>query len=108
MRGSAQLASVVVVVSLALTGCSAQQGSEAPTSPAAEADRTAALRDRCLSAIPEDADLEAFTYAGRTGGTIEAARIGPATSDTVAVLLPQISGMCGWGRWATRPQRTRE
>ena len=31
---------------------------------------------------------------------METARIGPATNDAVAVLLPQISGMCGWGRWA--------
>ena len=38
---------------------------------------------------------------GATGGDLEAARIGPATNDTVAVLLPQISGLCGWGRWAT-------
>jgi pimeloyl-ACP methyl ester carboxylesterase len=100
MRGSAHLAAVVVAAVLALTGCSDEKGSEASSAPTPEVDRTDALRDRCLSAIPEDAELEAFTFEGRTGGTIEAARIGPAASDTVAVLLPQISGMCGWGRWA--------
>jgi pimeloyl-ACP methyl ester carboxylesterase len=64
-------------------------------------DATAALRERCLSALPEDAELEALVLTGATGGEIEAARIGPATSATVAVLLPQIGGMCGWGRWAS-------
>jgi pimeloyl-ACP methyl ester carboxylesterase len=42
-----------------------------------------------------------MTFPGATGGEIEAARIGPGTSATVAVLLPQIGGLCGWGRWAT-------
>lgn len=63
-------------------------------------DPTAALRERCLSAIPEDADLEALTLTAAAGGEVEAARIGPEESATVAVLLPQIGGMCGWGRWA--------
>jgi pimeloyl-ACP methyl ester carboxylesterase len=64
-------------------------------------DPTTALRERCLSAIPDEASLEAFTFEGATGGDIEAARIGPAANERVAVLLPQIEGMCGWGRWAT-------
>lgn len=72
-----------------------------PSSAEQSADPTTALRERCLSAIPEEAELEAFTLSGATGGELEAARIGPATSDRVAVLLPQTSGMCGWGRWAT-------
>lgn len=88
-----------------LAGCSSGAGSGADDGPTTSArsappDPTTALRERCLSAIPDDADLEALTLAGRTGGEVEVARIGPATSDTVAVLLPQISGLCGWGRWA--------
>lgn len=89
---------------LGLAGCSpATDGGAAEpdaSAPSASADATTALRERCLSAIPDDAELEALTLPGRTGGEVEAARIGPATSDTVAVLLPQISGLCGWGRWA--------
>lgn len=99
MRGSAGLAAFVALA-IALAGCTDEQGSEAPPSTTEGVDPSVDLRDRCLSAIPTDAELEAFNFAGRTGGTIEAARIGPATSDTVVVLLPQTSGMCGWGRWA--------
>lgn len=72
-------------------------GTGAPTPPA---DATAALRERCGSTIPADADLEALELDGRSGGVVEAARVGPPTSSTVAVLLPQTSGLCGWGRWA--------
>ncbi|MFM5950572.1 MAG: alpha/beta hydrolase family protein, partial [Novosphingobium sp.] len=61
---------------------------------------TAALRERCLSAMPAEAELEAFDLTGATGGDLEAVRIGPASSRDVAVLLPQTSGICGWGRWA--------
>lgn len=87
---------------LLLTGCSSSGTPEDPPpgAGASAPDATAALRERCLSAIPEDAELEALTVRGATGGDIEAARIGPRTSATVAVLLPQISGLCGWGRWA--------
>jgi hypothetical protein len=63
-------------------------------------DPTAALRERCSSAVPADAELEALTLRGAGGGKLEAARIGPAENATVAVLLPQTSGLCGWGRWA--------
>lgn len=83
---------------LVATGCSG--GQHEPAGDESGPDATAALRERCVSAIPEDADLEALTLAGATGGDIEAARIGPGESATVAVLLPQIGGMCGWGRWA--------
>ena len=55
--------------------------------------------------MPADSELEAFTLAGRTDGELSAARIGPPTARTVAVLLPQTSGMCGWGRWATAAAR---
>lgn len=88
------------------SGCSAGTGEDrttpaGPGTPAPVADPTTALRERCLSAIPDGAPLEALDLRGATGGDLEAARIGPATNDTVAVLLPQIGGMCGWGRWAT-------
>lgn len=89
------------------SGCSAgpsSDGDPASTSQASSTpapDATAALRGRCLSAIPDDAPLEALVLTGRAGGDLEAARIGPSTNDTVAVLLPQIGGMCGWGRWAS-------
>ena len=95
----------MAAVVLLATGCSADSGSAGePTAPAPTSsapDATAALRERCLSSMPDDAPLEALTFRGATGGDIEAARIGPATNDRVAVLLPQIGGMCGWGRWAT-------
>lgn len=71
------------------------------TESGAAPDPTTALRERCLSAIPDDAPMEALTLEGSTGGDIEAARIGPETNERVAILLPQIGGMCGWGRWAT-------
>lgn len=85
------------------TGCSPHDSAtvEGAATADAPADATTALRARCLSAMPTDAPLEALRLTGRTGGDIEAARIGPATNDVVAVLLPQIGGMCGWGRWAT-------
>ena len=98
-----------MLAALALcSGCTGTGGSSAdadrttPTARTSEApaDATQALRERCLSAIPEDAPLEALTFRGRSGGDIEAARIGPDANDRVAVLLPQIGGMCGWGRWA--------
>ncbi|MCF6378956.1 alpha/beta hydrolase [Nocardioides KLBMP 9356] len=94
---------VLVVLALLAAGCGAGEDSPgpAPTTAGRTADPTAALRERCLSAMPEDADLEALGLAGATGGDLEAARIGPATSSDVAVLLPQTSGICGWGRWAT-------
>ena len=99
---------MVAAVALVLlaAGCSgtaddpASDPAPAATSSAPE-DPTVALRGRCLSAIPEDAELKATTFTGAIGGDIEAARVGPATNDTVAVLLPQIGGLCGWGRWAT-------
>jgi pimeloyl-ACP methyl ester carboxylesterase len=95
----------MLLACLLLAGCSgARDDASPPTAPPSSAeaeDPTTALRGRCLSAIPEDADLEATTLPGATGGDVEAARIGPATNGTVAVLLPQIGGMCGWGRWAT-------
>lgn len=91
---------------LVATGCSeASTPDGGPVSAARSdpppADATAALRERCLSAMPDDAPLEALTLRGATGGDLEAARMGPATNDRVAVLLPQVGGMCGWGRWAT-------
>ncbi|CUR61155.1 putative Adenine deaminase-related protein [metagenome] len=93
-RGGAWAAGLVLVA----TGCSG--GEQVPSGGGSAPDPTTALRERCLSAIPEDADLEALTLPGATGGDVEAARIGPEESTTVAVLLPQIGGMCGWGRWA--------
>jgi pimeloyl-ACP methyl ester carboxylesterase len=97
--GHAGAVAAAVLVVLA-AGCSAG-GDDAPpaaSTSAAPEDATTALRERCLSAIPDHAELEATTLAG---GDVEAARVGPATNATVAVLLPQIGGMCGWGRWAT-------
>ncbi len=91
---------------LLASGCTAADDSPgtdaSPTTSGATgaADATGALRDRCLSAIPADAELDALSFLGSTGGDIEGARIGPRTNDTVAVLLPQVGGMCGWGRWA--------
>jgi pimeloyl-ACP methyl ester carboxylesterase len=102
--GGALLAALLLLA----TGCSgsSDRSGDAPAAPtASEApDATRALRERCLSAIPEDAELEALSLAGSggsAGGDVEAARIGPPTNDRVAVLLPQVGGMCGWGRWAT-------
>ena len=96
---------LVASVVLLATGCSGSGGDGdhdvAPPPAARPTDATAALRERCLSAVPDDADLEALSLTGSAGGAVEAARIGPAGSETVAVLLPQIGGMCGWGRWAT-------
>lgn len=86
---------------LLLTACSSAGDRPEPGRGTPPPDPTTALRERCLSAIPDDADLEAIVLGGRTGGEVEAARVGPAANDTVAVLLPQIGGMCGWGRWAT-------
>ncbi|MFC0223621.1 alpha/beta hydrolase family protein [Nocardioides zeicaulis] len=113
LRGTTALAACVLVA-----GCSsgAQDGpapdrgpatttaaaTTAPDTATDPVDPTQALRERCLSAIPDDADLEALTLQGRTGGVLEAARIGPPTHDTVAVLLPQVGGLCGWGRWASQ------
>lgn len=90
---------------LLAAGCADGEPDEAgaPSGPSTSGealDATAALRERCVSAVPADADLEVLTLAGATGGDIEAARIGPEEATTVAVLLPQIGGMCGWGRWA--------
>ena len=90
----------LVLLSCGCSGDGATPDGEAPRAEQS-VDPTTALRERCVSAIPDDAELEALTLDGATGGTIEAARIGPATSDRVAVLLPQTAGMCGWGRWAT-------
>lgn len=113
MRGPGRRGGAALPVALALAlcaGCTGTGGSSADddsTTPTADVtsattpDATDELRERCLSAIPEDAPLEALTFRGRSGGDIEAARIGPDTNDRVAVLLPQVGGMCGWGRWAT-------
>lgn len=93
---------VVVLLATACTTSGRADGPDQPTTATASTgpDATTALRERCLSAIPEDAPLEAVALEGATGGDLEAARIGPATNERVAVLLPQISGLCGWGRWA--------
>ena len=88
----------VAALALLLAGCSGTDRTTAGGSPAP--DPTAALRERCSSAVPADAELEALTMRGASGGELEAARVGPARSATVAVLLPQTSGLCGWGRWA--------
>jgi pimeloyl-ACP methyl ester carboxylesterase len=95
------------VLALALAGCAGPDtGSDAgPGGPPPTTDPGAALRERCLSAMPQEADPEAFTLPGRTDGEISVARIGRPASRTVAVLLPQTSGMCGWGRWATAAAR---
>ena len=92
---------------LLATGCSGPSDPSGDAAASATAsgtseptDPTTALRERCLSAVPADAELEALSFAGSTGGEIEAARIGPGANDRVAVLLPQVGGMCGWGRWA--------
>jgi len=95
------LAAVVLLAS----ACTTSGRADGPDQPnaattATPPDATTALRERCRSAIPADAPLEAVDLEGATGGDLEAARIGPATNERVAVLLPQISGMCGWGRWA--------
>jgi pimeloyl-ACP methyl ester carboxylesterase len=96
---------LAAVLALALAGCA--EGSRGTGDPgasqpaAASLDPTSALRAHCLSAIPEDARLSAVTLAGATDGTVVAGVIGPPRARTVAVLLPQVSGMCGWGRYAT-------
>ncbi len=104
VRGGAVLAACLLVASCTSATDPAGEAGRSATAqgatPDAAPDPTAALRERCLSAIPDGADLEATTLPGRTGGEVEAARIGSASNDAVAVLLPQISGMCGWGRWA--------
>ena len=96
-----------MAAALLLTGCgSASESASDSADPgrnedaAAPVDATKSLRDACLSAMPAEAELEAFTLTGRTDGELSAARIGAGSSRTVAVLLPQTSGMCGWGRWA--------
>lgn len=91
---------------LLLSAC-ASGGSDGPRAPASvsRSSPTEALRERCSSAMPEEADLEALTVADGPGGGIEVARVGPARSDAVAVLLPQTSGICGWGRWASAAAR---
>ena len=89
---------VVAALALLVAGCSGTDRTTTGESPAP--DPTAALRERCSAAVPADADLEALTMRGASGGELEAARVGPARSATVAVLLPQTSGLCGWGRWA--------
>jgi pimeloyl-ACP methyl ester carboxylesterase len=93
---------LLAAVVLLAAGCSDDGPTAEPSDSAASAptDPTAALRERCLSAMPEDAPLEAVTLDSG-GGDIEAARIGPTTHHRVAILLPQIGGICGWGRWAT-------
>lgn len=91
----------MLAAALVLAACSPSGDEPAPGRGTLDADPTAALRERCLSAIPEQAELEAVALTGRTGGEVEAARIGPDRNDTVAVLLPQVGGMCGWGRWAS-------
>ena len=101
MRGG--VAAAAAALALLAAGCTSPGGDEArssaSTTTSASRDATAVLRERCLSAIPEDADVEAMTLTGRTGGALEAALVGPDANDTVAVLLPQTSGLCGWGRW---------
>ncbi|RYC12591.1 alpha/beta hydrolase family protein [Nocardioides zhouii] len=96
---------VAAVLVLLATGCSGtERTTDEPTaSPptSAKPDATTALRGRCLSAMPDDAPLAAVTLTSGSGNAIEAARIGPETNDGVAILLPQIGGICGWGRWAT-------
>ena len=99
---------VVLLAALLLTtglgGCSGDAAAPDPA-PAASGtstpDATRALRDACLSAVPAEAELAALTLRGATDGTITAGVIGPQRARTVAVLLPQVSGMCGWGRYAT-------
>ena len=98
--GATLLAALALCAGCTVTGGSpGGDDSRTPTTDATTG-ATEALRERCLSAIPEDAPLEALTLRGRTGGDIEAARMGPDTNDRVAILLPQVGGMCGWGRWA--------
>ncbi|KRF35194.1 alpha/beta fold hydrolase [Nocardioides sp. Soil805] len=94
----------VVLLAVLLAGCAGapgEQAQEQPGTAVSPPDPTAALRDACLSAIPEDADLTALTLEGATDGTIVGGVVGPARPETVAVLLPQITGLCGWGRFAT-------
>ncbi len=95
------MAALVLLTAGCTSDDDADRSTASSTPSAAPGDATAALRERCLSAIPDGTDLEAMTLTGRTGGTLEAARIGPEANDTVAVLLPQTSGLCGWGRWAS-------
>jgi pimeloyl-ACP methyl ester carboxylesterase len=97
---------VLATLLLLACGCSgagrtADDGSTTPAATSASPDATTALRERCLSAMPEDAPLAAVPLTGRGGGDIEVARIGPETNERVAILLPQIGGLCGWGRWAS-------
>lgn len=94
VRGGAWAAALVLLA----TGCSGAEPAAPRARPAPDA--TAVLRERCSSAVPVDAELEALTLRGVGGGDLEAARMGPADSTTVAVLLPQTSGLCGWARWA--------
>lgn len=99
MRAAAPLLGLLLALTAGCSGTGERHAEEPPASGATR-DATAALRERCASAIPQDADLDALVLRGATGGDIEAARIGPEQAATVAVLLPQVGGMCGWGRWA--------
>lgn len=101
------LVAAVVLLTAGCSGSGAEGEHDATPLPATArpSDPTAALRQRCLSAVPEGAELEALSLAGATGGVVEVARIGAARSETVAVLLPQIGGLCGWGRWAAAAAR---
>ncbi len=106
MRATRPSAAVATLLASALLvpglgACTAEEGGPAEPDTAASPDPARALRDSCLSAIPGRAELSALTLEGATDGTIVAGVIGPARARTVAVLLPQISGMCGWGRYAT-------
>jgi hypothetical protein len=97
-RGGAWSAALVLL----LTGCSSGEQAEDPSpGTAAAPDATSALRERCLSAIPEDADVEALTLRGATGGDLEAARIGPEESTAAAAEDAGITSLlvnpCGYG-----------
>jgi pimeloyl-ACP methyl ester carboxylesterase len=98
----------LLATALLVGGCAAEQdpglqpGPTEPTLPA-----TDALRERCLSAMPDAAPVEALTLTDGSGRRIAAAEFAAATDDTVMVLLHQtgLGGLCGWGRFATRAAR---
>ena len=105
VRGRGVRPAVALLLALTL-GSSSTSSDDTPSSGGASAatssapDPTEAVRSRCGSAMPKSTGVEASALDGASGGSVEVVRIGPARSRAVAVLLPQTSGICGWGPWA--------
>ena len=74
----------LVLLSCGCSGDGATPDGEAPRAEQS-VDPTTALRERCVSAIPDDAELEALTLDGATGGEIEGRRRDRAGRNAEAV-----------------------